>query len=165
MIPSSLSIEFEELSSVLRMKGLKLSSAESCTGGLFSYLVTSFPGSSEYFLGSAVTYSNESKESILGVSVDTLKAHGAVSEETAKEMAAGSLKQYCSDIAVSVTGIAGPGGSTEEKPVGLVCIAVTDGEKYITSVNRFPGDRDEVRTASVQAMVRDLRCFISEVLS
>lgn len=162
MIPSSLSIEFEELAFRLKETGLKLSSAESCTGGLFSYFVTSFPGASEYFYGSAVTYSNESKESILGVSNETLRKFGAVSEETAKEMALGSLKAYGSDVAVSVTGIAGPGGATEEKPIGLVCIAVTDGKKFISSVNRFAGDRDEVRMSSVHAMVRDLRTFLSE---
>jgi PncC family amidohydrolase len=140
---------------LLRVQGLKISFAESCTGGMASEMLTSIPGVSDVFLGSAVTYSNESKEAILGVSHDTLMEHGAVSEECAKEMALGSLKAYGSDIAVSVTGIAGPDGATYDKPVGLVYIAATNGKDFISSANRFFGDRHDIRLASVNAMFRD----------
>lgn len=140
---------------ILTDRGLKLSFAESCTGGLASSMVTSIPGSSEYFMGSAVTYSNESKMSLLGVQGSTLEAHGAVSEECAREMALGSIRAYGSDIAVAVTGIAGPGGATYDKPVGLVFVAATDGTNFVTSTNRFFGERHEVRKSSVDAMFRD----------
>ena len=144
------------ISDYMRAKGLKLSLAESCTGGWISQIITARPGSSEFYLGCAVTYSNEAKEKILGVSHDTLLAHGAVSEETAKEMALGSKRVFGSDIAAAVTGIAGPGGATDEKPVGLVCIAVTDGTTTVSSINRFAGDRTEVRASSVAAVLRDI---------
>ena len=138
----------------LRSKGKTLALAESCTGGLISQLITSRPGASEFYLGCAVTYSNQAKERILGVSHDTLMEHGAVSEETAKEMAAGARRVFGSDIAASVTGIAGPGGATDEKPVGMVCIAATDGINTVSSINRFGGDRDMVRASSVAAAAR-----------
>lgn len=138
----------------LRAKGKTLALAESCTGGLISQLITSRPGASEFYLGCAVTYSNQAKEQILGVSHDTLMEHGAVSEETAKEMAAGARRVFGSDIAASVTGIAGPGGATDEKPVGMVCIAATDGINTVSSINRFGGDRDMVRASSVAAAAR-----------
>jgi PncC family amidohydrolase len=138
----------------LRSKGKTLALAESCTGGLISQLITSRPGASEFYLGCAGTYSNQAKEQILGVSHDTLMEHGAVSEETAKEMAAGARRVFGSDIAASVTGIAGPGGATDEKPVGMVCIAATDGVNTVSSINRFGGDRDMVRASSVAAAAR-----------
>lgn len=138
----------------LRSKGKTLALAESCTGGLISQLITSRPGASEFYLGCAVTYSNQAKEQILGVSHETLMEHGAVSEETAKEMAAGARRVFGSDIAASVTGIAGPGGATDEKPVGMVCIAATDGVNTVSSINRFGGDRDMVRASSVAAAAR-----------
>ena len=138
----------------LRAKGKTLALAESCTGGLISQLITSRPGASEFYLGCAVTYSNQAKEQILGVSHDTLMEHGAVSEETAKEMATGARRVFGSDIAASVTGIAGPGGATDEKPVGMVCIAATDGVNTVSSINRFGGDRDMVRASSVAAAAR-----------
>ena len=148
--------ELELLAYVLREKHLTLSLAESCTGGGIAASVTSMPGASEYFLGCAVTYSNDAKENVLGVSHDTLLAHGAVSEETAREMASGARRVFGSDVAASVTGIAGPGGATDEKPVGLVHIAVTDGRSFITSANKFSGDRQDVRDASAAAVIRDI---------
>lgn len=140
---------------LLRGMEKRISFAESCTGGMASEVLTSIPGVSDVFLGSAVTYSNESKESILGVSHETLIGHGAVSEECAREMALGSLKVYGSDVAVAVTGIAGPDGATYDKPVGLVYTVATDGKDFICSANRFFGDRNEIRKASVNAMFRD----------
>ncbi len=111
---------------VLREQGLTLGAAESCTGGYFSHMITSIPGSSDYFLGSIISYANEVKQDLLGVPAEVLEAHGAVSEETAKHMAQGALARLACDVAVAVTGIAGPGGGTEEKPVGTVWIAVGD---------------------------------------
>ena len=146
-----------DLAEMLKAKGKRLSLAESCTGGLIASKMTSIPGSSAYFLGSAVTYSNESKESVLGVRHSTLLGYGAVSEETAREMALGSLKAYCSDIAASVTGIAGPDGGTEEKPVGTVWMAVTDGKNTVVKENHFSGTRDEIRKKSTETLI-DLIC-------
>ena len=122
-----------------------MSAAESCTGGMIGCMMTSISGSSDVFLGSAVTYSNESKERILGVSHQTLLDHGAVSEETAREMANGAIDVYGSDVSLAVTGIAGPGGATPEKPVGLVYIAVADGPRTVVTKNIFEGDRQAVR--------------------
>lgn len=135
----------KELADILRKKGLRMSAAESCTGGLIGYSMTEEPGSSDVFLGSAVTYSNDSKERVLGVKHQTLLDHGAVSEETAREMALGSIEAYGSDLSVAVTGIAGPGGATDQKPVGLVYIAVADGPRVIVTKNIFKGDRQSVR--------------------
>jgi len=134
-----------QLIDVLRSKGIRMSAAESCTGGMIGCMMTSIPGSSDVFLGSAVTYSNESKERILGVSHQTLLDHGAVSEETAREMAKGAIDVYGSDVSLAVTGIAGPGGATPEKPVGLVYIAVADGPRTVVTRNIFEGDRQAVR--------------------
>lgn len=143
----------EELIRSFSSKGLRLSLAESCTGGMISSSITDVPGSSSVFMGSAVTYSNESKERILGVSRGTLLAHGAVSAETAEEMAKGSLKVYGSDIAASVTGIAGPGGATPEKPVGTVWMAVTDGKEVKVIGNHFLGDRASIRTQAKDVLI------------
>ena len=134
-----------QLIEVLRSKGIRMSAAESCTGGMIGCMMTSISGSSDVFLGSAVTYSNESKERILGVSHQTLLDHGAVSEETAREMAKGAIDVYGSDVSLAVTGIAGPGGATPEKPVGIVYIAVADGPRTVVTKNIFEGDRQAVR--------------------
>ena len=137
--------EAEQLIEALRSKGLRMSAAESCTGGMIGCMMTSVPGSSNVFLGTAVTYSNDAKERILGVKHQTLMDHGAVSMETASEMAKGSIDVYKSDVAVAVTGIAGPGGATPEKPVGLVYIAVADGPRTVVTKNLFQGDRQSIR--------------------
>jgi len=142
--------EADDLIAVLKKKGLRMSAAESCTGGMIGTIITDVPGASEVFLGSAVTYSNESKERILGVSHQTLLDHGAVSEETAREMVLGSIDAYGSDVAVAVTGIAGPGGATLDKPVGLVYIAVADGPRVVVTKNIFKGDRAQVRESTAR---------------
>jgi len=134
---------------LLRTKNLKLTCAESCTGGLLSALFTSISGSSDVFERGFVTYSNQSKIEMLGVKEKTLKDFGAVSEEVAKEMALGALKNSKADIAVAITGIAGPKSDDTEKPVGLVYIAVATKEKIQVRKFNFSGDRDEVRLASV----------------
>ena len=112
------------IGSLLREKNHRLTVAESCTGGLISHLLTEVPGSSDYFLFSGVTYSNQAKEKVLGVSADTLKKYGAVHEQTAKEMAAGARKLCGATFGLSTSGIAGPDGGTQEKPVGTVCIGL-----------------------------------------
>lgn len=110
--------------SLLKEKNHSLAVAESCTGGLISHLLTEVPGSSDYFLFSGVTYSNQAKEKVLGVSADTLKKYGAVHEQIAKEMAAGSRKLCGATYGLSTSGIAGPDGGTPAKPVGTVCIGL-----------------------------------------
>src|SRR5215831_857510 len=107
----------------LRRRGLMLATAESCTGGWIAQAVTSVAGSSDWFERGFVTYSNEAKKEMLGVRAATLSRHGAVSEEAAREMASGALKRSGAHVAIAVTGIAGPGGGTREKPVGTVCFA------------------------------------------
>jgi len=139
----------------LRDAGLTLSIAESCTGGMIGAMVTSVPGSSDYLLLDAVTYSNAAKESVLGVKPETLRAYGAVSLEVATQMAEGALHVGGSDLAVSVTGIAGPGGATPDKPVGTVCFAVARKDQpTLTLERRLPGDRDRVRTLASYIALR-----------
>ena len=116
---------------LLKSKKLKLATAESCTGGLISKRITDVSGSSEVFEGGVVCYSNRFKENVLGVSPETLKKYGAVSRETAREMVKGVLSLTKADIAVAVTGIAGPSSDDTNKPVGLVYIAVSDGKSTI----------------------------------
>lgn len=138
---------------LLIKNNLKISTAESCTGGMIASRLVSVPGISDVFLEGAVTYANEAKVRTLNVKEETLKKYGAVSEETAREMADGMAKRTGSDIAVVTTGIAGPGGGTEEKPVGLVYIGLYyKGEVYVYK-NVFNGNRQKVRTkATVTAL-------------
>ena len=153
----------EILAYILTEKGLKLSLAESCTGGLIGSQITDISGSSAFFLGSAVTYSNESKERLIGVSHQSLAENGAVSETVAKEMAEGTLEAYGSDIAGSVTGIAGPNGGTPEKPVGTVWMAVTDGKRTIALENHFTGSRKEIRKRTAEVLIDRLIEFAEEM--
>jgi nicotinamide-nucleotide amidase len=121
--------------------GLTLSVAESCTGGYVSHLITQHEGSSQFFLGGAVTYSNDLKENVLGVKNETLYQFGAVSQETVTEMVEGALRQFKSDYALAITGIAGPGGGTHEKPVGTVWIAVANANKTVVKKFTFGNKR------------------------
>jgi len=150
----------EHLQKIMTEKGLTLSLAESCTGGMIGAEITSLSGSSSFFMGSAVTYSNESKERILKVSRESLIDFGAVSEQVAKEMALGSLYAYNADISGSVTGIAGPNGGTSEKPVGTVWMAVTDGKKTKTFENHFKGSRDEIRQSTKDVLIEHIIEFV-----
>ena len=139
----------EMLAKKLIQKGLTLAIAESCTGGQLSSAMVHYPGISEVLLESVVTYSNESKQKRLGVKAETLAKYGAVSKETALEMAQGVAAYLNADVALSTTGIAGPTGGTEEKPVGLVYIALwTQGQVHCRRFV-FEGNREEVRTAAV----------------
>jgi nicotinamide-nucleotide amidase len=127
-------------------KKFTISTAESCTGGLIASLLTDISGSSEIFLGTAVTYSNSSKENIINVQNDTLEKFGAVSIETAKEMAEGTRKVFGSDIGISTTGIAGPLGGSKEKPVGTVCIGISDHNNTEAKLYNFSGERTALKT-------------------
>jgi competence/damage-inducible protein CinA-like protein len=137
----------------LQMRNLKLAVAESCTGGMVSERITSVAGSSRFFLGGAVVYSNEMKTLFADVPPLLIEAHGAVSKEVAVALAE-NIREICNaDIGVGITGIAGPTGGTEEKPVGLVWVAVSDGTHQETVQRRFPGDRERIRRwASQQAL-------------
>jgi len=126
-----------------------LATAESCTGGWAAQVVTSVAGSSAWFERGFVTYSNAAKQELLGVRAETLRAHGAVSEETAREMARGALERSQGTIAVSITGVAGPAGGTAEKPVGTVCFAWARGGEVRSETRRFAGDRESIRRQSV----------------
>lgn len=148
---------------LLREKHRTLALAESCTGGMVSTLVTDVPGSSDYFLGTAVTYSDSAKQELLGVAADTLRRFGAVSEETSREMARGALARFGADLAASVTGIAGPDGGTAEKPVGTVCFAVADREgREVAKQRFFGGDRAMVRRTSAMFSLEMIRRFLME---
>jgi nicotinamide-nucleotide amidase len=144
---------------LLRAAGATLTAAESCTGGLFSQRITAVAGSSDYFLGAAVTYSNELKTRLVGVPAEMIAEHGAVSEPVARAMAEGVRRILRSDWGVGITGIAGPGGGSEEKPVGTVHLAVAgprDGEVEHRHV-RLPGDRNRVRRFATQILLEMLR--------
>ncbi len=153
-----------DLLTLLEEKGLTLSLAESCTGGMISSHIVDIPGSSECFKGSAVTYSNDAKIHVLGVNKETLSAHGAVSRETSVEMAVGCVRLFDSDIAASVTGIAGPGGATETKPVGTVWMSVTDGSRCISAEHHFKGSRQEIREQSASSVISMIEDFVRGIL-
>lgn len=141
----------KELSDTLRTQRKKLVTAESCTGGMIASAMTDLAGSSDVFERGLITYSNEAKQELLNVKAETLQEFGAVSEETAAEMAAGALSNSHADIAVSVTGIAGPGGGSDEKPVGTVCFGLAEkGNAPRTQTQVFSGSRSEVRDASAK---------------
>jgi nicotinamide-nucleotide amidase len=151
----------EDVLADARAKGIKIVTAESCTGGLVAGLLTEIPGSSDVVERGFVTYSNQAKEDLLGVPHETLEVHGAVSAETARAMALGALSHAHADLAVAVTGIAGPGGGSADKPVGLVHFAAARGDRVIQRECRF-GDigRSEVRMASVAVALEMLEQMI-----
>lgn len=135
-------------------KDKSISTAESCTGGLVASYLTSIPISSEYFTTGIVSYSNEIKIKLLNVNSKTLNKFGAVSEEVAKEMAMGCMKTANSDIAVSVTGIAGPGGGTKNKPVGMVCFGIAIPKEIKSTTYYFSGTRSEIRQKSCEVALK-----------
>jgi nicotinamide-nucleotide amidase len=138
------------LGEALSRRGWRAVTAESCTGGMVAAAITDIPGSSAWFERGFVTYSNEAKQSMLGVPAAVLEQHGAVSEPTARAMIAGALAASLGDVAVAVTGVAGPGGGTVAKPVGMVCFAWgARGAATVAVTHNLPGDRAAVRAASV----------------
>lgn len=145
------------LGHMLHEKGWMLSSAESCTGGWLAQVVTAIPGSSAWFDRGFITYSNQAKKELLGVRAETLEAHGAVSEETVREMASGALAHSSAQISAAISGIAGPGGGTPKKPVGTVCIGwAVAGQSPQSTTCRLSGDREEIRSRAVAAALRGL---------
>jgi PncC family amidohydrolase len=150
-----------QLGDLLRARGLKLGTAESCTGGLIADRITDVPGSSEYFIGGVVAYAYEAKVALLGVSWDTLHAYGAVSRQTVLEMARGARKALGADLAVSVSGIAGPGGGLPDKPVGTTWIGLSapDGDwarKFVWESDRR-GNKELSADAALQFVMDYLR--------
>lgn len=152
----------EKIAALLKKRGLKVTTAESCTGGLIAATLVNVPGISEQFEQGYITYSNEAKEKLLGVSHDTLKKYGAVSEQTAGEMAAGARRAAAADVSIVSTGIAGPDGGTKEKPVGLVYLGCALADDVEVEKHMFSGDRRAVREASVQAALALLERMIQK---
>ncbi len=147
----------QKLGQVLKQKGLKLVSAESCTGGGIAELITAVPGSSEWFDRGFVTYSNEAKIEMLGVKPETIEQHGAVSQATAQEMAEGALKHSRAQVSIAVTGIAGPGGGSNEKPVGSVWFGWSImNNNTQTALKHFEGNRQAVRRYSINFALNQL---------
>ncbi len=157
MMDPSLTLLSEALGSALAARGWVLATAESCTGGWIAEAVTATAGSSGWFDRGFVSYSNAAKMDMLGVSADTLAAHGAVSEETVREMALGALARSRAQAAVAVSGVAGPGGGSAAKPVGTVCLAwaLAGGQTRVLTC-RFDGDRESVRRQTVACALRGL---------
>ena len=149
-----------QIGKILRERNIKVALAESCTGGLVGDRITNVPGSSEYFPGGVVAYAYEAKVNLLGVSWDTLNAHGAVSREVVLEMAHGARKVLNADIAASLSGIAGPAGGTLEKPVGTVWIAIAAPDGEWTREFHFSGNREQIKSSSADAALQFLLDYL-----
>ena len=145
---------------LLLERHLTLAVAESCTGGLIGHRITNVPGSSTYFLGGIISYAYEAKERLLGVSHDTLYDFGAVSEQTAHEMARGVRRTLRTDIGISVTGIAGPGGASPGKPVGLTWVGLSAGDSEQAREFVWDGDRETNKARSAEAALRLLLDYL-----
>ncbi len=144
----------EELGSMLSANGQTLAVAESCTGGLLGHTITNVPGSSLYFLGGIVAYSDTIKMEFLEIALSTIKKHGAVSEKTALVMASSVMELFDAGIGIVITGIMGPGGGSPDKPVGTVIIAVASESDEIVKESHFKGTREEIKEASVRAALK-----------
>ena len=142
-------------------KNLRLATAESCTGGLISACLTEIPGSSAVVDRGFVVYSNQAKQGLLGVPPHLIEAFGAVSEEVARAMAIGARRRAAVDLAVAVTGVAGPDGGTEAKPVGLVHMALCFGDRIDHTSDVFPGDRQSVRQATLDSVLKQIKDAIA----
>ena len=151
----------ESLSITLKEQNLMLATAESCTGGLIASAITERPGSSAVFERGFVTYSNQSKQDMLSVCAETLETYGAVSSQTAEEMAVGALKNSKANLAVSVTGIAGPDGGSEEKPVGSVYIGLANANRSRSIKKRLEGNRTTIRNKTLILALNELIKFIN----
>jgi nicotinamide-nucleotide amidase len=144
----------EHVGTALKQRGLTLAVAESCTGGGVAQTITAVSGSSEWFDRGFVTYSNDAKREMLGVRRNTLEAHGAVSEQTVREMAEGALGNSRAQLSIAVSGVAGPSGGTPQKPVGTVWLAWATEQGVSTRLAHFPGNREEVRRQAVAAALQ-----------
>ena len=147
----------------LEARGLMVATAESCTGGWIAEAITAIPGSSAWFERGFVTYTNVSKREMLGVSAETLERHGAVSEQVVREMASGAIERSHAQVAVSVSGVAGPSGGSPEKPVGTVCFGWAAPGSATTETRRFEGDREAVRRQSVLHALEVLRLTLERL--
>ena len=147
---------------LLKQRGLSLAVAESCTGGLIGYRLTNVPGSSDYFLGGVISYANEAKVKLLGVSQGTLERRGAVSQETALEMARGVRVNLQADVGLSVTGIAGPSGGTPDKPVGTVWIGLSSANEEYARHFLWSGDRLKIKEQSAHTALELLRQYLQK---
>ncbi len=153
-MPDPLEEQARRLQEACLSRGLTVATAESCTGGLVAHLITEVPGSSGYFRGGVVAYSDEVKASLLGVPGEALSKHGAVSAQVAVAMAEGARARLAADLAASVTGVAGPDGGSDAKPVGLVYVAVAGGEAPVVQRFAWPHDREGNKRASAEAALR-----------
>ena len=154
----------DEVAKLLVNNNLKIAVAESCTGGMVSSALINYPGISSVFMEGCVTYSNEAKMMSLGVKEETLNTFGAVSEECAKEMAEGVSKRHNTNIGLSTTGIAGPEGGSDDKPVGLVYMGITINNKTIVKKYVFNGDRQQIRNRACKTLLNDLRLELLNIL-
>jgi nicotinamide-nucleotide amidase len=153
----------EAVGRVLKARGDMFVSAESCTGGWIGRAITAVPGSSHWYDRGFITYTNQSKQEMLGVSADTLEREGAVSEATVREMAEGALDNSAAQVSLAVSGIAGPGGGSEAKPVGTVFFAWAEiGSETLSSVEQFTGDRESVRRQAVIYALRGLLDYLGD---
>ena len=154
----------ERIGTILQTKGLMLVTAESCTGGWVAEAITSVPNASLYFERGFVTYSNAAKIEMLGVKQETLQKHGAVSEEIAQEMAEGAVKNSHAQVSLAITGIAGPSGGTQEKPVGTICFGWQLPHQIPKiSTQYFQGDRAAIRLQSVEFALEELLALLSQL--
>ena len=150
----------EDIGNLLHQKGLTLGVVESATGGLISHLITNIPGSSDYYQGSITSYSNEAKIELVGVKANTIKQYGAVSHQVAEEMAQGGRKALAVDICIADTGIAGPGGATPEKPVGLFYLGLSYQTGTYSQKHIFHGDREQNKRDAVEAALLWLQDYL-----
>ena len=150
----------QEIIDLLRKKRLTLGVTESATGGLISHIITNVPGSSEFYKGSVTAYANQTKTSVLGVKTETLQQYGAVSSQVAEEMALGGCHILSADICISDTGVAGPGGATPDKPVGLFYLGLAHGLTAYSQKHLFRGDREENKDRAARTALGWLKTYL-----
>lgn len=153
----------EAIGALLIEKGLTLGVVESATGGLLSHRITNVPGSSDYYKGSVTAYSNEVKSGVVGVSQDTLIQYGAVSSQVAEELAEGGKLLLGADICIADTGIAGPGGATAEKAVGLFYLGLSHGERTYSQKHRFEGNREQNKKSAAEEALSWLKEYLTKL--
>ena len=153
----------EDIGNLLHQKGLTLGVVESATGGLISHLITNVPGSSDYYKGSITSYSNEAKIKLVGVKADTIQKYGAVSHQVAEEMARGGRKVLAVDICIADTGIAGPGGATPNKPVGLFYLGLSDQTGTYSQKHLFHGDREQNKRDAAKTTLLWLKEYLERL--
>jgi nicotinamide-nucleotide amidase len=153
----------KEIGDLLHRKGLTLGLVESATGGLISHLITNVPGSSDYYKGAVMAYANETKIKVIGVKVETLKKYGSVSPQVAEEMAMGGRKVLAVDICLADTGIAGPGGATSDKAVGLFYIGLAHKGGAFSRKHEFHGDREQNKRSAAEAALGWLKEYLTSV--